>query len=69
MKTPAPSRLLAIAAMLVFAALSFSALAGWSLMPPEAIPSGAPEPSPLLLIGAGLTTAGLFLRASKPGNG
>ena len=69
MKTRATSRLLAIAALVVFAALSFSALAGWSLMPPEEIPSGAPEPAPLLLIALALTGGGLLLRGSQSNHG
>jgi hypothetical protein len=69
MKTRATSRLLAIAALVVFAALSFSALAGWSLMPPEGIPSGAPEPAPLLLIALALTAGGLLLRGSQSNSG
>ena len=69
MKSPAKSHLFAIAALVLFAAVSFSALAGWSLTPTEVIPSGAPDPAPLLLIALALTTAGLFLhgRQSKSG--
>jgi hypothetical protein len=65
MKTPVISRLLAMAVMVVFAALSFSALAGWSLTPAEVVPSGTPEPFPLLLIGIAVTAAGVFLRGSR----
>jgi hypothetical protein len=69
MKPPVISRLLAMAVMVVFSTLSFSALAaalaGWSLPLPEGLPQGTPEPLPLLFIGAVLTAAGLFQSRSQ----
>ena len=62
MKTPPTSRLLAMVAMLAFAAVSFSALAGWPAPLPQPTLSGAPEPTLLLLIGLALTAAGLLVR-------
>ena len=58
------SRRLAFLTMLALAAVSFSALAVWMVPPVALMPSNAPEPTPVLLLGLILIGLGLVLRRS-----